>query len=309
MVRGDVFRKKWLKPILVQTNQIPIFRFKDGFSELRKNDANLQEAYKALDKEAAIILFIEGGTINIKKLRPFQKGLARMASSYLARENSRQDLMILPVAINFVSPFVLRSRVVLNIGEAYKAKTYFNDPEQNTSQIKQLTDDLYKQIKPKAFHVSQDERQDVLNTTLKWAEGLCELPFYPIVSYKTQYWNFLKSISNTIDDMDDDIFISFSKEIKELGDINPSNVRRSSRYLISTRTRRIPSQPRTLIRFICKRRRQQTRQMQRNSFNETSDSDLTGTAYHLCELHCVHDTLHVLGPFRDANVSDLIQSY
>ena len=123
-----------MKPFLIRTNQIPIFRFKDGFSELRKNDSNLQEAYKMLDKGAAIILFIEGGTINIKKLRPFQKGLARMASSYLEREGSNKDLHVLPVAINFVSPFVLRSRVVLNIEKAYKAQNYFDNNESKTVQ-------------------------------------------------------------------------------------------------------------------------------------------------------------------------------
>ncbi|MDF1698118.1 MAG: 1-acyl-sn-glycerol-3-phosphate acyltransferase [Saprospiraceae bacterium] len=231
MVRGDVFRKKWLKPILVQTNQIPIFRFKDGFAELRKNDANLQEAYKALDKEAAIILFIEGGTINIKKLRPFQKGLARMASSYLNREESRQDLMILPVAINFISPFVLRSRVVLNVGKPYDASTYFKDAENNTVHIKKLTDDLYQQIKPMAFHVSDDSRQPILNTTLKWAEGLCHMPFYPIVSYKTKYWSFFKSIANAIDEMDEGEFEEFSKDIHSLGPIKDTNVKRMSRYV------------------------------------------------------------------------------
>jgi len=110
MVRGDVFNKPWLRPILLHTNQIPIFRFKDGFSELRKNDASLREAYKALDQDAAIILFIEGGTQPVKTLRPFQKGLARMANSYLDVSKNDKPLQILPVAINFVSPFIQSGR-------------------------------------------------------------------------------------------------------------------------------------------------------------------------------------------------------
>ena len=232
MVRGDVFKMKWLKPFLVRTNQIPIFRFKDGFSELRKNDANLQEAYRALDNEAAIILFIEGGTINIKKLRPFQKGLARMASSYLDRENTRKDLHILPVAINFVSPFVLRSRVVLNIGKAYEARKHLKEKEQKSGQVKSLTDVLYAQIKPLAFHVSDDRRQPTLNKALKFSEGLFPLPFFPMVSHKPILWKIFKSISDSIDELDQSKFSSFKAELNKLGDIQTYDVKRNSKRTI-----------------------------------------------------------------------------
>ena len=234
MVRGDVFRMKWLKPFLVNTNQIPIFRFKDGFSELRKNDSNLQVAYNALDHGAAIILFIEGGTKNIKKLRPFQKGLARMATDYLDREDGRQDLMVLPVAINFVSPFVLRSRVALNIGKAFEAKEYFEHADQNqkTIQIRKMTSDLYDQIKPLAFHVSDDIRQPILNKTLKFAEGFFSIQFLPIVNYKPVFWKCLKSVSDAIDRMSDTEFSIFDNEINELGEINIDDVKRISKWPI-----------------------------------------------------------------------------
>ena len=234
MVRGDVFRKKWLKPILIQTNQIPIFRFKDGFSELRKNDSSLQIAYEALDRGAAIILFIEGGTINIKKLRPFQKGLARMASDYLAKENSRDDLMILPVAINFVSPFVLRSRVNLNIGKALTAREYFHNGEPKPVEVKKMTDDLYSRIKPMAYHVSDDSRQPTLNKTLKWVEGLIPLPFFPGVNFQKTNWSTFKATSNMIDQMDEKQFSEFKKGIDNLGAVSAQMVKRSnSNYFLN----------------------------------------------------------------------------
>jgi len=228
MVRGDMFRKKWLKPILVHTNQIPIFRFKDGFSDLRKNDANLQIAYQALDKEAAIILFIEGGTQNVKTLRPFQKGLARMASSYLEKEDWKKNLHILPVAINFVSPFVLRSRVHLNIGRAFEAKTYFTDEAQKTSQIRVLTDDLYEQILPLAYHVMQQSRQDVLNKTLKLAEGLLPLHFFPIVDYSKSNWYFFKTIATRLNEMDEETFVEFGTQLDEVGKVEADDVKRKN---------------------------------------------------------------------------------
>ena len=126
-----------------------------------------------------------------------------MAASYLEKEEGRKDLQILPVAINFVSPFVLRSRVVLNIEQAFKAEDYFKETSEKTSQVKKLTNELYEKIKPIAFHVSDDSRQETLNKTLKFAEGLIPMPFFPIVSYKTSQWKYFKSVSDSIDAMDE----------------------------------------------------------------------------------------------------------
>lgn len=230
MVRGDVFRKKWLKPILKSTNQIPIFRFKDGFSQLRKNDDNLREAYKALDDGAAIILFIEGGTQNIKKLRPFQKGLARMAATYLDREGGRKDLHILPVAINFVSPFVLRSRVVLNVDKAFDAKSYFDNETPRTQQIKNLTSELYDKILPMAFHVTNDERQKALNKSLKFAEGMLPITFMPMVDRASHQWSFFKSVSDGIDALDVPQFQEFQSAIDNLGPLDSNMVKRRDKW-------------------------------------------------------------------------------
>ncbi len=229
MVRGDVFNKPGLRPIMEGTNQIPIFRFKDGFKELRKNEASLKEAYKALDKDAAIILFIEGGTKQVKTLRPFQKGMARMASTYVASGMSDKTLNILPVAINFISPVQLRSRVCLNVGTPFAANTYFENPENKVKDIKRLTDDVYDDVSKLAFNVKSEDRQDVLNHALQLTEGLFKLDFFPQVAYQANLWPTVKSLSDTIDKMDESVFSSFSKEIKEIRSANPYEVKRTGK--------------------------------------------------------------------------------
>jgi len=46
LVRGDMFEKKWLLPILRSTNQIPIYRFKDGFGKLRNNKSTFEQSFE-----------------------------------------------------------------------------------------------------------------------------------------------------------------------------------------------------------------------------------------------------------------------
>src|SRR5690606_17363187 len=42
LVRGDLFKNPFLRWILVSTHQIPIFRMKDGFTNLRNNKETVE---------------------------------------------------------------------------------------------------------------------------------------------------------------------------------------------------------------------------------------------------------------------------
>ncbi|MEE9439094.1 MAG: 1-acyl-sn-glycerol-3-phosphate acyltransferase [Saprospiraceae bacterium] len=225
MVRGDVFSKKWLRPILVNSNQIPIYRFRDGFSELKKNTASMKAVYNALDNDAAIIIFVEGGTESVKTLRPFKKGIARMSSEYLEKYDNPNELQILPVGINFISPARWRSRVMLNIAKPIVTKSYFSDQESSNTSIRKIMKDLYQIIKPLVFDVKKENRQDILNHTLELAEGTLNFPILPIIDTKTSNWKLMKSISETIDEMDDIQFIAFAKDIRSIRKNRTSGLR------------------------------------------------------------------------------------
>ena len=79
LVRGDVFNIKPLKPLLIHTNQIPIFRSKDGFSNLRNNNKSFEAVIENLSQDAAILIFVEGTTQLTKRLRPLKKGMSKLA--------------------------------------------------------------------------------------------------------------------------------------------------------------------------------------------------------------------------------------
>jgi 1-acyl-sn-glycerol-3-phosphate acyltransferase len=112
LVRGDVFDNKFLKPILVATHQIPIFRFKDGFSKMRENTQTLQASSDVLLDGKCLLIFAEGSTKCIKMLRPLQKGLSRITFDTLARDPNI-DLEILPVGINFTHNTLFNKEVMI----------------------------------------------------------------------------------------------------------------------------------------------------------------------------------------------------
>ena len=154
LVRGDVFEKKWLRPILVGTNQIPIFRFKDGFSKLRENSQNMDESIQVLLDNKNLLIFAEGSTQSIKMVRPIQKGIARIAFQALDK-NPNLDLEILPIGINFTFSALFNDEVMLRIGPPIQAKDYYPQYLKDKNQaIESLVQDIYKALLQNVVHLA-----------------------------------------------------------------------------------------------------------------------------------------------------------
>ncbi|WP_235296043.1 lysophospholipid acyltransferase family protein [Portibacter marinus] len=116
LVRGDLFERPLLKKILIATNQIPIYRFRDGYEKLRDNKSVMSMTYEKLSKGGAVLIFPEASTKQVKYLRPLKKGAARMSLETMELY-PELNLKIIPIGINYSAPNRWRSYVNINIGE------------------------------------------------------------------------------------------------------------------------------------------------------------------------------------------------
>jgi 1-acyl-sn-glycerol-3-phosphate acyltransferase len=166
LVRGDVFDNPFLKPILRATNQIPIFRFRDGFSKLRENSQTIDESLDVLINKNNLLIFAEGNTQSIKKLRPLQKGISRIAFQAVEKEPDL-DLEILPVGINFTFPDRFDKTVMLRIGAPLKVNQYissYHEDKNNAHQL--LLNDLFGRMKKNVIHLENQSRSTTLENLL-----------------------------------------------------------------------------------------------------------------------------------------------
>ncbi len=115
LVRGDMFHPKfsWL---FDWTNQIPIYRQKDGISNLRKNASSFELTYRKLGDGEAVLIFPEAKTILEKRMRPIQRGTAHLAFGALPFIKEGDTLSILPVGVNFTEPRIPGTDVVVRFG-------------------------------------------------------------------------------------------------------------------------------------------------------------------------------------------------
>lgn len=157
ITRGDVFRKDFFRRVCESLLMIPIYRFKDGFDNLRKNETSMNIITDLLGEGKKIQIFSEGGTETIKRLRPLQKGLARMAFDAY-KKHGHQDLQIVPVGFTYGDPHHPRNEVMVKIGEAIPLSNYYDLYAQNPAKaVNQVTADVQKAMRPCLVHIERDE--------------------------------------------------------------------------------------------------------------------------------------------------------
>lgn len=166
IVRGDVFKNPVAAFVLRSTNQIPIFRFKDGFSNLKKNESTMEYCYRKLKENQLIIIFSEGLCIQEKRLRPIQKGTARMAFGAYD-EKGVDDLTIVPLGVNYVDGTEARTTVMCSYGEPLLLKDYLQLYKDNpNAAIRQLTGDIEIALSKLVIHIDHPEYDDTVDFLL-----------------------------------------------------------------------------------------------------------------------------------------------
>ena len=171
LVRGDVFRRGW-KWFFRWTNQIPIYRFRDGFSNLRKNHLSFIKVQEALANQRAVLIFCEGNTKFQMRLQKVQRGTARLVFGTF-EEKGVDDIYILPVGINYTSGSRFRFEIMIEIGTPLRQKDYLDEYRRDKSKgIQSLTKDLQSALRPLVVHI-EDEKDD--RWVLSWVDFQREL--------------------------------------------------------------------------------------------------------------------------------------
>ncbi len=170
LVRGDMFNPKF-QFIFNWTNQIPIFRQKDGISNLRKNASSFEFTYKKLATGEAVLIFPEAKTTLEKKMRPIQRGTAHLAFGTLPYLKEGEQLNVLPVGVNFTDPRMPGTDVVVRFGPAFVTE---KATREDREAIDRFTSKLSSSLHPLIIEVEEGANEpdyDVL-ASVYWRMGL-----------------------------------------------------------------------------------------------------------------------------------------
>lgn len=171
LARGDAFKPGLISLLLDIIGIIPIYRIQDGGKEgLTKNNSSYKKVNSLLKKNAKLIVFAEGICIQERRLKPLKKGVARMVfGAYEAIHN--EQLMVLPVGINYDNPSKFRSTVFYNVGEPIYVKDFFDSYQKNPAKTNKHFLEVLEHKMKSLITQTNDKKNDEV---VLYIEALCK---------------------------------------------------------------------------------------------------------------------------------------
>lgn len=150
LTRAQAFHPPLLGWLLRTFNMLPIYRVRDGFSSIQKNNAIFQKCFNYLKNGDDVLVFAEANHNLKRRIRPLSKGFTRIAFGAEEENNWNLDLQIIPVGINYSKHRESRNPVHIVFGKPIPVKQFedeFKKDENAASQhLKELTETEMKEL-------------------------------------------------------------------------------------------------------------------------------------------------------------------
>ncbi len=165
LTRAQVFNNHFIAKILYSVNMLPIYRIRDGYTELNKNAAIFEKCFEIIHDEKAILIFPEGNHNLQRRVRSLSKGFTRIVYGSLDKYPNN-ELVIIPVGMNYSDPTGYPSEVNLVYGKPISVKNYWNDlPENDAIQV--LSDEVSEALKKLTTHIENSKDHDKIVSHFK----------------------------------------------------------------------------------------------------------------------------------------------
>lgn len=117
LTRAEAFRPKLMAAFLRSLNMLPVYRVRDGFSSVSKNNDIFEECVGYLKRNDAVLVFAEANHDLKRRVRPLSKGFTRIAFGAEEAVNWQMDLQVVPVGLNYGAHRYSGSQVEIVYGD------------------------------------------------------------------------------------------------------------------------------------------------------------------------------------------------
>lgn len=181
MTRGDVFVSRFVRFLLDQVHLIPIYRFHDGYANLRRNEQSFAKARKVLSLNGAVLVMAEGRLVHEKRLRPIQKGAARIGFEAMEK-HGLPDVWIQPVALNYTRADRGRTELMVDFAPAFPltgfSETYSTDQR---AALAAVTERIDRELRERVVQLPLGEDERRLDLLLEIRRNDDRVPILPVL--------------------------------------------------------------------------------------------------------------------------------
>jgi 1-acyl-sn-glycerol-3-phosphate acyltransferase len=201
MTRGDIFQKPLFRKLMEEVNMFPVYRVRDGYAGRDRNDEVFEYCIDKLHNRRVVTIYVEGEHHLEKRVRPTQKGIARIAFAAYER-HQLEDLQIVPAGCNYVWGDRSRDEVMVNIGAPIFVKDYWADYQKDPNgTIQRLCSNIEKALKSVCYHVEKTSDDDLAEHLLTLHRSDNPEPVLPAVIYNNRRFQQEKAVLDRLNAM------------------------------------------------------------------------------------------------------------
>jgi len=171
LARADIFKKNFVAEMLYFLRILPVFRPRDGHSEVKKNQETFDKTTEVLEKNMGLAIFPEGTHVDKHSLTTLKKGFARIVYQTEEGNDFNMDIKIVPVGILYSNYQDCQSVLSINYGEPISLSKYYQLYQEHPAKAyNKAAEDLSQAIKKYMVHIEDDkyyESIDFLQTNFQ----------------------------------------------------------------------------------------------------------------------------------------------
>ncbi|MCX6224822.1 MAG: 1-acyl-sn-glycerol-3-phosphate acyltransferase, partial [Bacteroidia bacterium] len=158
LARADIFKSKFIARLLNFLKMLPVYRIRDGFRSLQKNNEVFDRCTEILSTGHTLCLFPEGNHSDKRFFRPLKKGLARIAFEAEDQCDFKLGLKIIPTGIDYSNYENVRGRLTVSYADPITITDlkdlYRQDPQKA---MKELNNRIRIHIEPHMIEIPWED--------------------------------------------------------------------------------------------------------------------------------------------------------
>lgn len=173
LVRADVFKSWIARKFFGSFNMMPVYRGRDGMSNLAKNEEIFRKCFDILRRGEVLLLFPEATHLGERRLRPLSKGFTRIVFGAL-QGHEDMELTIIPLGLNYSNYQQSQSRLLMNFGTPIRANDFLGEYAENPqAAMRHLRETVSQKLLEEIIHLEDPDDQKVFEVEIERI-----LPFY-----------------------------------------------------------------------------------------------------------------------------------
>jgi 1-acyl-sn-glycerol-3-phosphate acyltransferase len=129
--RASLFKNPMARRFLESLRFLPVYRFRDGFKGMRRNQDMFGRFADALVQNGWLLIFAEGLHYLGFGLKPLQKGAARIAFAAQEAQGWSREIPVVPVGLQYESHTAFGGRLLIQYGAPLSTVAFRSTHAQN----------------------------------------------------------------------------------------------------------------------------------------------------------------------------------